>query len=170
MPSSLQSSAASTAAEGRTVLFPTEFIPLAARRRAARTSTSGRRQWLVQTRGPLGRRRRMVEFLPQQAQVTMGSGEACRCQVNHAAVSRLHAALVRRAHRGVYLIDLSSREGTFLNGERVTDEVLLMDGDRISLGKKVEFEYLDGKRPESTVRRWARKVWFAASGITPIFA
>jgi len=49
-------------------------------------------------------------------------------------VSRQHA-LVQRMENGEYcLFDLGSRNGTFLNGTRVTIPVTLNDGDRISLG------------------------------------
>lgn len=158
MPSNLAKATASDLRSERTVLFPPAPIVSVPVRRVPLAGTSSRRQWLVQVKGPLGRRRRIVAFAPDQPQITMGSGTACLCQVQHGGVSRLHAALLRRPHRGVYLKDLGSREGTYLNGERVTDEQLLMDGDRITLGRKVEFEFLDGPRPQSKVRRWARWV------------
>jgi pSer/pThr/pTyr-binding forkhead associated (FHA) protein len=108
----------------------------------------------------------VVEFPPTVLQLTIGRGNDCRCRVESPEVSRLHAALVRRANRGVYLVDLTSQGGTFLNGERVKEEILLMDGDRISLGDRIEFEFQDGVRPaESRVRRWARKFWFSAPGL-----
>ena len=152
----------------RTVLFPNELIPTNKEASVPRTGTSARRQWLVQLRGNLGRRRHVVELPPTIAQVTMGKTEACRCQVDQPGISRLHAALVRRANRGVYLVDLGSRQGTYLNGERVVDQVLLMDGDRIGLGRKVEFEFLDGPRPaRSKIIRLARKVLSMASIIVP---
>jgi len=167
MPSNLRKAVASEPVSERTVLFPpVVLVPVPAPiRRVPLAGTSSRRQWLVQVKGPLGRRRRIVEFGPDQGQITLGSGTAAKCQVLHTAVSRLHAALVRRPHRGVYLMDLGSREGTYLNGERLSGELLLMDGDRISLGRKVEFEFLDGPRPQSKVRRWARWMGFAAAGL-----
>ncbi|MGI0486816.1 FHA domain-containing protein [Pantanalinema rosaneae CENA516] len=49
-------------------------------------------------------------------------------------LSRRHAAIQYREHRGFYLIDLNSTNGTFVNGEPVRQQVLLKDGDRIRLG------------------------------------
>jgi hypothetical protein len=148
----------------RTVLYPGGLAAAISKDVMPRVGTSGRRQWLVQRQGA-GRKQR-VEFPPTVLQITLGRAGACRCQVDVPGVSRLHAVLVRKANRGVYLADLGSREGTYLNGEPVTEEVLLMDGDRISLGSAVTFEFLDGARPaqESKVRRWARRVWATAAG------
>jgi FHA domain len=146
----------------RTILFPAAPVAASATKDEPKTGTSARRQWLVQLRGPLGPRRRTLEFPPTLAQVTLGSAPSCLCRVDDPGVSRFHAALVRRAHRGVYLVDLSGVGNTHLNGEPVADEVLLMDGDRIALGSGVEFEFLDGpRRPSSRIRRWAAKLLFA---------
>jgi len=49
-------------------------------------------------------------------------------------VSRQHALVQRMENGEFYLFDLGSRNGTFLNGTRVTIPVPLNDGDRISLG------------------------------------
>lgn len=48
-------------------------------------------------------------------------------------VSRHHAAIEARPD-GVYLIDLGSSNGSFVNGERVTTEVRLQGGEAIRLG------------------------------------
>jgi adenylate cyclase len=50
------------------------------------------------------------------------------------SVSRQHALVQRMENGEYYLFDLGSRNGTFLNGIRVTIPVPLNDGDRISLG------------------------------------
>ncbi len=48
-------------------------------------------------------------------------------------VSRQHALLWREAG-AIWLVDLDSSNGTFLNGERVGDVVDLSDGDRVTIG------------------------------------
>jgi len=86
--------------------------------------------------------------------------------LNDPSVSRLHAAMVRKPRRGTYLVDLGSREGTFVNDERVEGEILLMDGDRIRLGHRVVLEYLDGPPPEESEERlWVRRAWWALTGV-----
>lgn len=48
------------------------------------------------------------------------------------AISRHHAQ-IRAVHGRLYLMDMSSTNGTYLNGQRVTENIL-KDGDAISLG------------------------------------
>jgi S1-C subfamily serine protease len=70
-------------------------------------------------------------------------------------VSARHAAIVRRADTFV-IQDLGSRNGTFVNGTRITGDTPLHDGDVIGFGTKgpaVEFRVLatDEALPGSTV-------------------
>src|SRR5207249_1737425 len=60
-------------------------------------------------------------------------------------VSSRHAALVRKPE-GYLLQDLGSRNGTYVNGTRITGDTLLKDGDVIGFGAQgpaVEFHLLD---------------------------
>jgi hypothetical protein len=153
----------------RTVLFPVKKRPGADREPLTphRPGTSKRPQWLVQVMGPVRRRSRVVEFPATKHQVTLGSGETCGCRISHPDISRMHAALIRRANRGVYLVDLSGGESTFVNGEVIKDRVLLMDRDRIRLGPDVEFEFMDRILPrESRIRHWVRKMVASKTGWT----
>ncbi|NMF83149.1 adenylate/guanylate cyclase domain-containing protein [Nodosilinea sp. P-1105] len=50
-------------------------------------------------------------------------------------ISRNHAMLQGMDNGEFYLIDLGSRNGTFLNGRRVSVPVTLHDGDRITFGQ-----------------------------------
>ena len=50
------------------------------------------------------------------------------------AASRLHAIVQRSELDEFYLIDAGSRNGTFLNGRRVTTPALLKHGDEIAIG------------------------------------
>lgn len=56
-------------------------------------------------------------------------------------LSRCHAALKYVEHSGFYLIDLDSRNGSYVNGELIRKSRLLCDGDRIRLGS-VTFVFL----------------------------
>jgi hypothetical protein len=64
---------------------------------------------------------------------TIGRSSECDCVVVEPSVSRRHAEL-RRAGGQWLLRDLGSRNGTRVNGMRVTEEVEVRPGDQVSLG------------------------------------
>ncbi len=57
-------------------------------------------------------------------------------------VSRNHARIRREGERYI-LEDLGSRNGTLLNGRRITDQAVLADGDRIQVAPLVELVFVD---------------------------
>lgn len=61
-------------------------------------------------------------------------------------MSRTHAMIQRMGQGEFYLIDLGSRNGTFLNGRRVSTPVLLRNGDRITFGQ-TELEFFNELLP-----------------------
>ena len=68
--------------------------------------------------------------------LTVGRGTECHVRLDPDAdlqVSGRHAAL-RRTSEGWKILDLSSRNGTTVNGDLLEAERLLRDGDRIQLG------------------------------------
>jgi hypothetical protein len=71
--------------------------------------------------------------LPQTGQITLGRSPDCDCLLSDLSVSRRHAALRRDGERWL-LRDLGSRNGTRVNGLRVTDETEVRPGDAIVLG------------------------------------
>jgi S1-C subfamily serine protease len=69
-------------------------------------------------------------------------------------VSSRHAAIVRKTE-GFVLQDLGSRNGTFVNGKRITGDTLLTDGDVLGFGANgpaLEFQVVDvdGDLPATT--------------------
>jgi pSer/pThr/pTyr-binding forkhead associated (FHA) protein len=74
------------------------------------------------------------ELLPGDA--TLGRSTASNVVVDHGAVSKLHAR-IRRTSRQLILHDLSSANGTFVNGVPVTSS-LLRDGDLVRLADVAE--------------------------------
>ena len=60
------------------------------------------------------------------------------------AVSRRHAAIIRDA-ADIFVEDLKSRNGTFLNDERMTDRTPLGDGDQLVICDQ-EFRFHSGHR------------------------
>src|SRR6516162_8850277 len=61
----------------------------------------------------------------------IGRGEGCAVLLDSRAVSRLHALIQRRDSGDYYLVDLGSRNGSFVNGRRVSVPVRLKDRDAL---------------------------------------
>jgi pSer/pThr/pTyr-binding forkhead associated (FHA) protein len=68
------------------------------------------------------------------APLTIGRGPSCDVPVHSEEVSRSHAH-VMRTPEGVVLVD-SSLHGTYINGERVQAQRLLIDGDIVQIGSR----------------------------------
>ncbi len=76
-----------------------------------------------------------TQSLRQPQQIwTMGRDRTCGIHIADKHVSRRHAAIQYIDEKGFYLIDFSSTNGTFVNGEPVYQPIKLQDGDRIRLG------------------------------------
>jgi FHA domain/Domain of unknown function (DUF1707) len=71
--------------------------------------------------------------LPVAGEVTIGRSPDCDCLLGDPSVSRHHARLCRDGDLWV-LRDLGSRNGTWLNGVRVTGAVDVRPGDDVNLG------------------------------------
>jgi adenylate cyclase len=64
----------------------------------------------------------------------IGRGDGCAVTLESRSVSRLHALIQRRDDGAYSLVDLGSRNGSFVNHRRVTVPVVLNDLDQIAFG------------------------------------
>jgi DNA-binding response OmpR family regulator len=87
------------------------------------------------------------EHLLEQTITRLGRGVENEIVIVSKRASREHAH-IRRDGRRIFLDDLGSTNGTFLNGERVLGSVQLRDGDQISIGE-IMFIFHD---PDTTTR------------------
>lgn len=75
-----------------------------------------------------------TEF-PLGTEVTVGRAGGCAVMLGgDSFVSQLHARVFRR-DGSIYLEDLGSTNGTFLNGKKVTAPVSVRKGDKIQFGR-----------------------------------
>jgi pSer/pThr/pTyr-binding forkhead associated (FHA) protein len=86
---------------------------------------------------------RIVQGRPQgksmvfpQGEYVFGRGAECHVRPNSDWVSRQHC-LLRITAEGAFLRDLSSRNGTLVNGARFTEERRLQHGDQVQVGPLV---------------------------------
>ncbi len=81
-------------------------------------------------------------------QSTIGRSADNQIVVNDAEVSRRHARIISRqdAEGTKYFIeDLGSTNGTFVNGLRCNQPMLLSDGDSVELGDSIQLLFLRGR-------------------------
>lgn len=118
------------------------------------------------------------EILLSEESLTIGRVEDSDIMVGDRLVSRRHAQLQRES--GQFAIsDCGSRNGTFVNGQRISEAHVLRDGDEIQIGLEFKALYID---PEATgalvadvlvrgrglwVDRDRREVWVQGVKLTP---
>ena len=82
-----------------------------------------------------GSRQILHELAPADRPLTIGRGADCDVALGwDREVSRLHAQLERIGAQWVLIDDGLSRNGSFVNGERVVGRKVLRDGDRLCFG------------------------------------
>lgn len=67
------------------------------------------------------------------ALLTIGRGSECDVVIPDASISRRHAQVIRQ-ESGLYVQDLGSRNGTAINGQRLSAPRRLEDGDTLAIG------------------------------------
>ncbi|MGH7163524.1 MAG: FHA domain-containing protein [Planctomycetota bacterium] len=78
-----------------------------------------------------------IELEPRRTYV-VGRGKECEVRLHDAACSRKHAQfVVGEAGGAIFLEDLDSRNGTFLNGNLVAGRKKLADGDEVRVGASI---------------------------------
>lgn len=83
-------------------------------------------------------------FRLDDSEMILGRAQSNALRINDVGVSRRHARLVSDGP-GVFLEDMGSANGTFLNGDRLKQRLQLRDGDKITLGSTtiLKFTYHD---------------------------
>jgi hypothetical protein len=84
-------------------------------------------------------------LLPADGSVVLGRSHGCGCVISDPEVSRRHAKLTH-TETGWTLRDLSSTNGTYVNGARITDTACVQPGDQVWLGS-TRFRLACAERP-----------------------
>jgi len=107
---------------------------------ALASKAKSQRPWLVVVRGAgsIGKMYRL------EHRIVLGRSPQCDVHLDEEGVSRRHAMLERTPEGNVQIVDLGSRNGTFVNGEPASRETL-RDGDKIQIGGTIilKFSYQD---------------------------
>ncbi len=78
----------------------------------------------------------------------IGRHESCKIRIASSEVSKTHCRL-KHKKGGVHAKDLGSRNGTYVNDELLTEEVLLKPGDTLRVGP-MTFLIAEGKAAKAT--------------------
>jgi len=79
---------------------------------------------------------------------SIGRSPANHMVLPHDTISRNHALIQAQKQNEFWLVDLGSSNGTFLNGRRVTQAILLRDQDLIQIGQfRIMFHQSKGLIP-----------------------
>lgn len=81
------------------------------------------------------------ERYPITGEILIGREATCTIVVMDRQVSRYHVRITMKGD-GALLEDLGSKNGTFLNGEMISEPVLLQDGDVVQVALAQQFIYL----------------------------
>ena len=129
---------------------------------------------LIAQDGPLNGNRWVI-----QDEISIGRDPSCSVIFTDRQVSRFHAKIKFTDTEKVYLEDLGSKNGTFLNGETVTCPKLLSDGDLVKIALIQDFLFfksdvtlpLSEKKHTKVGRllidRRARRVWVNEQEVIP---
>jgi adenylate cyclase len=79
--------------------------------------------------------------LPVKGSCSLGRSASNQVAIPDDHVSRRHAMIQLQGENEFWLVDFGSRNGTYLNGQRLTRPMRLQDGDRILVGH-AEFTFL----------------------------
>jgi hypothetical protein len=100
----------------------------------APAATRRRRQWRIVVRRPEAN---AGKDFPIEGDVTIGRGAGCTLTLTtDTFASQVHARLNERDSH-LWIEDLGSTNGTFVNGKRVSEPVRLRKGDQIQIGETV---------------------------------
>jgi pSer/pThr/pTyr-binding forkhead associated (FHA) protein len=84
----------------------------------------------------------------------------CEIVLDHITISRVHAEFFVDPESNVFLSDLNSSYGTFVNAKRIAQPVLLVSGDIVSFGDEQFFDWeyqILGKEPIRKLTSVAKK-------------
>jgi len=72
----------------------------------------------------------------------IGRDTDCEIVINDRQVSRKHAVLMKREDNKIFIEDIGSKNGTFVNGDRITYPIALNEGDEIKIAAIQIFYYV----------------------------
>lgn len=82
---------------------------------------------------PVNPKSQISEILDKKGQIVIGRDASCDIVLTSVMVSRKHA-IIQKKSDGVYIRDMDSTNGVYINGKRIDQETLIGDQDQILIG------------------------------------
>lgn len=100
-----------------------------------------------------GQRKGQVFDADETPIVDIGRDPSCKLVLEESGVSRRHT-IIQQLPDGIYISDLSSTNGTYVNGTKIAKATRLKSGDRVEIGAvKFEFQLAPPAKPGQRRRR-----------------
>ena len=117
-----------------------------------------------------------------EKELMVGRDMDCDITISDRQVSRFHAKFEPIKNRQVQIIDLNSKNGTYVNGERINSSYVLEDGDAIKIALIQELVFISSDatlpldirtiQPKSKTQKLfidekARRIWIGEKELIP---
>jgi len=105
-------------------------------------------------------------------ELVVGRDENCDITISDRQVSRFHAKFEILKDRQVRIVDLDSKNGTYINGERINRPCFLSDGDAIKIALIQELVNIRVIQPKFKTQKLfldekARRIWIGEKELIP---
>jgi DNA-binding winged helix-turn-helix (wHTH) protein len=117
-----------------------------------------------------------------EKELVVGRDMECDITISDRQVSRFHAKFEPIKDRQVRIVDLGSKNGTYVNGERINSSYVLVDGDEIKIALIQELVFISSDatmpmdirtiQPKSKTKKLfidekARRIWIGEKELIP---
>lgn len=108
----------------------------------------------------------------EESPTVVGRARGVDVQIEDRGVSSRHLQFVERSS-AIWVEDLDSSNGTYVNGERIDESRELLEGDTIGIGRETLIcltvgEQATGESDEQTIRVGQAARWFQVGGADPV--
>lgn len=114
-------------------------------------------------------------------EMTIGRDKDCDIQIPDRQVSRFHLRITPHDNKSISVRDLESKNGTYLNGRKITGTTVLKDGDQLKIALAQNFIYISSEStlPLAKMKKTsgrllvdakARRAWVLDKEVIPAFS
>jgi DNA-binding winged helix-turn-helix (wHTH) protein len=114
-------------------------------------------------------------------EMTIGRDKDCDIQIPDRQISRIHLKVIPQENQTIRIRDLDSKNGTFINGKKISGSMTIKDGDQIKVALAQIFLYVSSDSTLPLIKNKktggrllidakARRVWVLEKEVIPAFS